>query len=32
TYALVIAVLTFIVGWFYIGTIRSRHLEEGVRQ
>jgi multiple sugar transport system permease protein len=32
TYALVIAVLTFIVGWFYIGTIRSKHLEEGVRQ
>ncbi|HBT39268.1 MAG: sugar ABC transporter permease [Pseudothermotoga sp.] len=32
TYALVIAVVTFIVGWFYIGTIRSRHLEEGVRQ
>ncbi|WP_448517048.1 carbohydrate ABC transporter permease [Pseudothermotoga sp.] len=32
TYALMIAVLTFIVGWFYIGTIRSKHLEEGVRQ
>jgi len=32
TYALVIAVLTFIVGWFYIGTIRSKHLEEGVIQ
>jgi multiple sugar transport system permease protein len=32
TYALVISVLTFIVGWFYIGTIRSKHLEEGVRQ
>jgi len=32
TYALVIAVLTFIVGWFYIGTIRSKHPEEGVRQ
>ncbi|MEJ5228693.1 MAG: sugar ABC transporter permease [Pseudothermotoga sp.] len=31
TYALIIAVLTFIVGWFYIGTIRSKHLEEGVR-
>ncbi|WP_461768291.1 carbohydrate ABC transporter permease [Pseudothermotoga sp.] len=30
TYALVIALLTFIVGWFYIGTIRSKHLEEGV--
>lgn len=32
TYALVIAILTFIVGWFYIATIRSKHLEEGVRQ
>ncbi|KAF2957873.1 ABC transporter permease [Thermotoga sp. Ku-13t] len=32
TYALVIAIITFIVGWFYIGTIRSKHLEEGVRQ
>ncbi|WP_041082117.1 carbohydrate ABC transporter permease [Thermotoga profunda] len=31
TYALIIAILTFIVGWFYIGTIRSKHLEEGVR-
>ncbi|MEN3009277.1 sugar ABC transporter permease [Pseudothermotoga sp.] len=30
TYALVIALLTFVVGWFYIGTIRSKHLEEGV--
>lgn len=32
TYALVIAILTFVVGWFYISTIRSKHLEEGVRQ
>ncbi|MDI3494706.1 MAG: multiple sugar transport system permease protein [Pseudothermotoga sp.] len=31
TYALIIAVLTFVIGWFYIGTIRSKHLEEGVR-
>lgn len=31
TYALIIAILTFVVGWFYIGTIRSKHLEEGVR-
>jgi multiple sugar transport system permease protein len=32
TYALVLALVTFVVGWFYIGTIRSKHLEEGVRQ
>lgn len=31
TYALIIAILTFVVGWFYISTIRSKHLEEGVR-
>ncbi len=28
-YALIIAVLTFVVGWFYIRTIRSRYEEEG---
>lgn len=30
-YALVIALLTFVVGWFYVSTIRSKYLEEGVR-
>ncbi|HOM74345.1 MAG TPA: sugar ABC transporter permease [Fervidobacterium sp.] len=30
-YALIIALLTFVVGWFYIKTIRSEHLEEGAR-
>jgi len=28
-YALIIAVLTFVVGWLYVKTIRSKHLEEG---
>jgi len=28
-YALIIAVLTFVVGWFYIRTIRSKYEEEG---
>jgi len=29
-YALIIALLTFVVGWVYIATIRSKYLEEGV--
>lgn len=28
-YSLIIAVLTFVVGWFYLKTLKPKHLEEG---
>ncbi|MGQ9855976.1 MAG: carbohydrate ABC transporter permease [Fervidobacterium sp.] len=30
-YSLVIAILTFVIGWFYVSTMRSKHIEEGMR-